>query len=121
IAGWAAEHREALLLGHQDDFGKYPGLKLNDPSIISAMVVPIIVRDELVGVINITALSKDVLYNEEDLRALQVFAENAGTCIRHTEQANWLRTLVPNLQKAEQERDKQKSAQSSYKSSKRSI
>ncbi len=97
IAGWAAEHREALLLGHRDDSKKYPGLELNDPSIASAMVVPIIIMDDLVGVINVSTQSPDIEYNEEDLRALRMFAENAGISIRNSEQANREKQTVTNL------------------------
>lgn len=98
IAGWAAEHREALLLDRNCDCKKYPGLRLDDIETLSAMVVPIIVRDELVGVLNISTTSPEVDYDEEDLRALRVFAENAGTCIRHTEQADWMRKTIRKLQ-----------------------
>jgi hypothetical protein len=40
--------------------------------------------------------SRDVAarYSPDDLRALQVFAENAGTCIRHAERAAWSRRVM---------------------------
>ena len=98
IAGWAAERQEAILLGSSDDKDKYPELNLKNDAIVSAMVVPIIVRDELVGVLNVSSRSEDVTYCEEDLLALQVFAENAGACIRHNEQAEMLRSMIPSYQ-----------------------
>jgi len=97
IAGWVARKQHALLLGGSEDARKYPDLDLNNDSILSAMVVPIVARDELVGVLNVSSRSKDVTYGEEDLLALQVFAENAGVCIRHNEQANLLRQMIPSL------------------------
>ena len=97
IAGWVARNKKALLLGDSGDAEYYPDLELKDDSILSAMVVPIVARDELVGVLNVSSRSKDVTYGEEDLLALQVFAENAGVCIRHNEQANLLRQMVPTL------------------------
>lgn len=97
IAGWAAKQKEAILLGNSEDKTKYPELNLSNDSIVSAMVVPIVARDQLVGVLNVSSRSKEVTYCEEDLLALQVFAENAGACIRHNEQANLLRQMVPNL------------------------
>ena len=99
IAGWAAKHKKALLLGDSRDANKYSDLDLKNDSILSAMVVPIVARDELVGVLNVSSRSKDVTYSEEDLLALQVFAENAGVCIHHNEQANMLRQMVPTLRK----------------------
>lgn len=99
IAGYAAQHREPILLSGPDDYGRYPGLEYKDPTLTSAMVVPIIVRDELVGVINVSSRSADVVYVREDLLALQGFASSAGACIRHTEHVNWMRKMVPHLSK----------------------
>jgi transcriptional regulator with GAF, ATPase, and Fis domain len=104
IAGWAGEHRQALLLNRDCDLSKYPGLELKSPSISVAMVVPIVLRDELVGVLNVSSRSEDVDYDEEDIRALQVFAENVGTCIRHTQQTDWMRQTIQKLQKTIKER-----------------
>ena len=98
IAGWAAENRKALFLSRNVDLSKYPGLDVEDTTALAAMVVPIVVRDELVGVLNVSTKQPDVIYDEEDLRALQVFAENAGACIRHTEHAEWMRTTIEHLQ-----------------------
>ena len=104
ISGWAAERRQPLLLERGCDVSKYPGLKLKSPSISAAMVVPIVLRDELVGVLNVSSQSEEVDYDEEDVRALEVFAENVGTCIRHTQQADWMRQTIHKLQKALKER-----------------
>jgi len=62
------------------------------------MVVPIMIRNELVGVINVSTLSPETTYTADDLKALQVFAENTGAYIRHTEQAHWMRKTIKNLQ-----------------------
>jgi hypothetical protein len=61
------------------------------------MVVPIIVRDDLVGVLNVSSRSKDIIYESEDLLALEGFSSSAGVCIRHTEHVNWMRQMVPHL------------------------
>lgn len=98
IAGWVAKHRKALLLGDASDFKKYPGLKQSDTQISAAMVVPIILRDELVGILNISSRRSGVKYDDIDLKAFEVFAANAGACIRHSEQAAWMRQTIQNLQ-----------------------
>ena len=97
IAGVVAERGEALLLGAMAA-KKYPDLKLKMPQLNGAMVVPIMLRDSLVGVINVSTKSRTIEYDEDDLRALQVFAENVGICIRHMEQADWMRQTIHNLQ-----------------------
>ena len=103
IAGWAAAHRKPILLRDAGDCARYPDLKFNYPSLTSTMVVPILLRDEIVGVINATSNSPDITYDDDDLRAFQVFAENAGACIRHAEHVNWLKQMIPHLKKPLQE------------------
>jgi GAF domain-containing protein len=93
ISGWAAQQRQALLLNKGADLSQYAGLKWEDDNISASMVVPIIVRDELVGVMNVTSQAPNTSYDSEDIQTLQVFALNAGACIRHTEQINWLRQM----------------------------
>ncbi len=94
IAGWVAEHRRAIRLGPDIPLEWTPGLGPQVSFLTAAMVAPITLRDELVGVINVSARAKKVFFDEEDLQALQVFAENAGTCIRHAEQAKWMRRMI---------------------------
>lgn len=104
IAGWAAQNRQALFLSRNVDLSRYPGLDVEDTTALAAMVVPIIVRDELVGVLNVSTKKQDVVYDEEDLRALQVFAENAGACIRHTELIEWMHMTIERLRSSLRER-----------------
>lgn len=99
VAGWAAQNKKALLIGRERELRENPALKLTSASLVAAMVVPIILRDELVGVINVSSEAPDVEYSEDDLQALRVFAENAGACIRHAEQAEWMRQTIENIRK----------------------
>ncbi|MBI4719898.1 MAG: GAF domain-containing protein [Chitinivibrionia bacterium] len=97
ISGWVAEHRKPVLLVFPDDVKNYPGLHFTvRASLTASMVVPIIVRDEFVGILNVSASSPDIIYDESDLRVLQVFADNVGASIRHTEQTNWIRQAFLN-------------------------
>ncbi len=105
IAGWVAEKKEAVLLTRYCDLTKYPGLVVNNLSSISAMVVPVILRDELVGVLNVSTMSSDADYYEDDFQALQVFAEDAGIFIRHTEHTQWMRNRIESLERASKKKD----------------
>jgi len=104
IAGWVAEHQRALILGPKTDMSRYAGLELRSLDLTAAMVVPIVTRDELVGVLNISSRVPDVEYTEEDLRALEVFAENAGACIRYMERAEWMRQVIEKQSNAQDSR-----------------
>lgn len=84
ISGWAAEHREPLLLSAGFNRKKYPGLNVQRD--ITAMVVPILLGDELVGVLNVSQRFSDYDYDEEDVKSLQVYAENVGTRIRYAQE-----------------------------------
>ncbi len=105
IAGYVAQQKKPVILGKNVEPGKYPGLKIQAMKLSAAMVVPILVRDELVGVLNISSRAPDTIYFEEDLRALEVFAENAGTVIRQAERSEWMRqTIVKMRQQASQDK-----------------
>ncbi len=68
------------------------------------MVVPVSLRGELVGVLSVSSSEPGLIYSEEDLQALQVFAETAGICCRHAEQTDWMRQTIQRLDTALQER-----------------
>ena len=109
IAGYVAQHQKPIILGKNVDPEHYPGLKVQTMKLTAAMVVPIMVRDELVGVLNISSRSPHTTYIEDDLRALEVFAENAGTCIRQAERSEWMRQTIEKMQ-AQNARKKQSPA-----------
>lgn len=97
IAGYVAKTHEPLILDPDTDMSRYPGLELNSAHLTAAMVVPILVRDELVGVLNASSSKPQTRYTADDLRSLSVFAENAGTVIRHSEHAQWMRQTIEKL------------------------
>ncbi len=81
ISGWVAQHRKPVLIQGRINPGKYPGLTFKARGLAAAVVVPVIKRDELVGVINISTRSPQIYYDDEDLRAIQAFADNVGACV----------------------------------------
>ena len=96
IAGWAAVNRQSLLLSRSHDHTKYPGLHVKPG--FTAMVVPILIQDVLVGVLNVSRRSGMIDYDQEDLQALQVFAENVGTRIRHAQDIRALFQRISQLE-----------------------
>jgi transcriptional regulator with GAF, ATPase, and Fis domain len=106
IAGSVAEAGEPRILG-PGDMSDLPKSKNEGTPLSEAMIVPILVRGELVGVLNVGSTQSNVHYDDEDLKALQVFAENAGACVRHAEQADWMRQTIQALQAAQRSRASQ--------------
>jgi transcriptional regulator with GAF, ATPase, and Fis domain len=107
IAGWVAEHKEPVILGEVVDPTKFRGFEPSKSGLTAALVVPIVVRDELVGVISLSSRVAGNSYTEADLRALQVFAWNAGFCIRHAEQAEWMRQTIWRLEGSLQKHERE--------------
>jgi putative methionine-R-sulfoxide reductase with GAF domain len=97
VSGFVAQRREPLIL-RADQRTTIPGLELKNRDITAAMIVPVILRDELVGVISVSTRSPEINFEDDDLRALQVFAENVGAAVRHTEHAEWMRATIRKLQ-----------------------
>ncbi len=106
ISGWVAANRTSVLLGSGNDSARYPQFKFDNPAVCSAMVAPIIIRDELVGVLNVSNENNETRYDEEDLKTLEIFAKNTGTCIRHMEHVEWLRQMVPYLRQKNRNKDR---------------
>jgi transcriptional regulator with GAF, ATPase, and Fis domain len=94
VAGWVAEKRKPVLLGPGAPLSRYPGLDVNISEMTAALVAPVLLRDELVGVISIRSRDPDDRYNESDLQALLVLAENVGTAIRQTEYVEWIKNII---------------------------
>jgi GAF domain-containing protein len=97
IAGWVAQNRKPILLGKSLQIRSRFGVEYDSAPLTAAMIAPIIVRDELVGVINVSSRKPDSAYTDDDLQALLVFAEQAGVALRHTEQTTWLRQTLARL------------------------
>ena len=85
VAGWVAEHRRPLLLGPQVNASKFWRFRPKTEQIYSAMVVPVVFREQLYGVLCVSSRNADVTYTQEDLRVLEVMAWNAAVCVRHIE------------------------------------
>jgi GAF domain-containing protein len=80
VAGHVALRREPILIQGHVDPCEFPGLADRAPYVESAMSVPLLHRDALHGVLNINA-ALGRAFNQHDLRALAVFAEQAAGAI----------------------------------------
>jgi putative methionine-R-sulfoxide reductase with GAF domain len=80
VAGHVALRREPVLIDGYVDPNEFPGLADREPYVESAMSLPLIHRDEVVGVLNINAAIGRA-FTEYDLRAVAVFAEQAATAV----------------------------------------
>ena len=80
VAGRVAEALEPLLITGQADRAHFQDLTDRAQPVDSGMSVPLVSRDELLGVLNINA-SPQRPFTEYDLRAVSLFAEQAAAAI----------------------------------------
>ena len=80
IAGRVAVVRNALLINGEASDGAFPGLHPRRTRVDSAISVPMIEREQLIGVLNVTAPATHV-FNHRDLEAARAFAEYAAAAI----------------------------------------
>jgi signal transduction histidine kinase len=80
LAGRVGDSREPLLVNGRASAKEFPGLPHRVQPVDSAMCVPLVNRNELVGVLNVNAETPRT-FTEYDLRALSLFAEQAAVAI----------------------------------------
>jgi len=97
IAGWVAQHKEPLILDEAEDIRTRYGISYKGTALTAAVVVPVINRDELVGVLCMSSREQGTHYGDEHLQSLLIFAEHAGVAVRHAEQAEWTRLTLDRL------------------------
>jgi GAF domain-containing protein len=96
VAGHVALRREPILIDGQVDPDVFPGLPERDPYVDSAMSVPLVHEDELLGVLNVNAPLGHA-FTQHDLRALAVFAEQAAAAIANANRYEAERSQVAEL------------------------
>src|SRR4030095_5828424 len=73
IAGRVARTMEPLLINGRPTLKEFPGLDTRSLAVSSAMSVPLVHRDQLLGVLNVNAQAGST-FRAEDPRALRLFA-----------------------------------------------
>ena len=84
IAGWVAEHKQAVLLG-PDDAGPLGQHYKRNRNITSALSLPIRVGDRLVGVLNVNRINHPEPFREHHRDILRMFAEHVGSVVERAE------------------------------------
>ena len=80
VAGHVALRREPILIEGHVDPTEFPGLADRKPYVQSAMSLPLVHHDVVVGVLNVNAAIGRA-FTEYDLRAVSVFAEQAASAV----------------------------------------
>ncbi len=95
IAGWVAEHRQPLILHDVVSDERFKG---TDPQVTSALAIPLMAEDRLIGVLNISTL-REHRFTEEDLEYLSAFADLGAVAIENALLYHRLRHKQEELEK----------------------
>lgn len=104
VPGWVAHHRDPILLHRDGADGLFTRLVPPGSPASSAMCVSLINRGELLGVLYVSSVDESRTFSEYDLRALQLFAENAAVAISNARLFEAERAHVAKLQEVDAQR-----------------
>ncbi|MCC7078207.1 MAG: GAF domain-containing sensor histidine kinase [Acidimicrobiia bacterium] len=104
VAGLVAQQGTPLLVSRRSDPATFSRMVSPHTRIESAMGVPLVHRDELLGVIVVHETAGETHFNEYDLHALGLFAENAAVTISNARLFQAEREHVAQLQEVDRQR-----------------
>lgn len=96
IAGWVAEHEEPLVLQDVVSDRRFTG---TDPSVKSALAVPLRVDGKVIGVLNVSSETRKHRFDHLDLEHLSSFADMAAVAIENARLYQALRKDQEHLNK----------------------
>ena len=100
IAGYVAEHGEAMVLNDEDVKRRFASSKKTGRNITSALCIPLMVKSRAIGVLNINRIDRDRSFGAGDARVLAVFGEHAAIAIERVEEYKALDTRASVLEDA---------------------
>jgi signal transduction histidine kinase len=81
VAGWVIEHGEPLYLDGDLKDGPFRELVKKDKKINSSLCLPLKVKDETKGVLNISLFGEEKKFSQSDLKLASKFAEHAAIAV----------------------------------------
>jgi signal transduction histidine kinase len=81
VAGWVIEHGEPLFLSGDLKGGQFREVVKKDNKITSSLCLPLKIKDETKGVLNISMLEEGKAFSQSDLKLAAKFAEQAAVAI----------------------------------------
>ncbi len=85
VAGWVMTHGEPLLLGEELQEDKFRNFISKDEKISSSLAVPLKVKNEVKGVLNVCMVKGERKFNDADLKLVSILAQNAAVSIEKAE------------------------------------
>ncbi len=102
VAGRVASTKQPLLVQRDDEIESRAAAEGSGRAIFSAISVPLVRDDELVGVLNLNELRGTKAFRPEDLTALALFAEHAAIAIVNARLFERERDMISRLEQVDQ-------------------
>lgn len=84
IAGWVIKHGKPLYLDRDTDERRFNGFVNRDKKISSSLCLPLMVKNETRGVLNLTLFDSKRKFAQSDVKLASIYAENAAIAIDKT-------------------------------------
>jgi signal transduction histidine kinase len=97
VAGWVATRREPLLITGELQDGQLPQLQMRSRGRASSVCAPMLVADELVGVVALERADGDDPFTDWEMRAVTLFAAHAATAVSNARRYELERQNVERL------------------------
>lgn len=96
IVSWTTRERKAIVSPNITDDPRFKSLKTNGKPIRSLMSIPLIVQDEVVGILNVRSYSPNA-YTEDDVRVLSIIASQGAAIYKELEALAALTSYTDNI------------------------
>ena len=99
LMSWAIKERKALVSPDINEDERFRRPTIRSRKVRSLMAIPLIVHDEVVGVLNVHGYAAN-LYTEENVRVLSVIASQAAALYKELEALSALASYADNIQRS---------------------
>ncbi|MGI6294851.1 MAG: GAF domain-containing protein [Armatimonadota bacterium] len=96
IISWTTRERKAIVSPDITHDPRFESLQTNDRPVRSLMSIPLIVQDEVVGILNVRSYSPNI-YTEDDVRVLSIIASQGAAIYKELEALAALTSYTDNI------------------------
>ncbi|MDX1619543.1 MAG: ATP-binding protein [Nitriliruptorales bacterium] len=97
VAGWVATRREPTLITGRLRPGQLPSLRERRREGASSVIAPLLLADELLGILTLERAAEAEPFTEWELRAVALFASHAATAVANARRYESERSTVERL------------------------
>lgn len=99
--------RESGIMTERWGMGEYFKFEKEVESVKSRLIVPLMIKNEVIGIVNLRRLKEDKEFVEQDMKLLSIFAKDAALAIENTRAYQALEDAKINLEEDVKKRTKE--------------